>query len=50
MSMEYIVPTLRIDVNTLMKDVDVVEEILSQLIQLEEYHFVAGYHQNVEKE
>ena len=32
-----------------MTDVDVVEEILIQLIQLEEEHFIAGFHQNVEK-
>ena len=48
--MEYIVPSLSIVVITEMTDVGVVEERLSQLLQLEEYHFVAGYDQNVEKE
>ena len=32
-----------------MRDVNVVEEILSQLVQLEEERFVACFHQNVEK-
>ena len=48
--MKYIVPTLRIDVIAKMRDVGAVEERLSQLIQLEEYCFVEGYHQNIEKE
>ena len=33
-----------------MTDVDVVEEILLQLIHLEEERFIAGFHQNVEKQ
>ena len=47
MPMEYIVPSLRITMITKMTDVDAVEEIISQLVQLEEELFVAGYHQNV---
>ena len=48
--MEYIVPRLRIVVIIEMMDVNVVEEILSQLLQLEEEFFVAGFHQSVEKQ
>ena len=33
-----------------MTDVSVVEEILSQLVQLEEYHFVTGFHKKIEKQ
>ena len=50
MPMEYIVPILRIVVITYMTYIGVVEEILSQLVQLEEDHFVVGDHQNIEKE
>ena len=50
MPMEYTVPNLRIVEITEMTDVGAVEERLSQLIQLEEECFVAGYHQNIEKE
>ena len=50
MSMEYIIPSLKIVVITKMEDVGVVEERLSQLVQLvqlEEYRFFASYHQGV---
>ena len=50
MPMKYIVPNLRIDTITEMIDVGAIEEILSQLIQLEDERFVAGYHQNIENE
>ena len=50
MPMEYIVPILIITAITKLTYVDAVEERLSQLVQLEEEHFVIGYHQNVEKE
>ena len=50
MPMEYIVPSLRIVAITEMIDVGAIEGILSQLLQLEEVHFVLGYHQRVEKE
>ena len=33
-----------------MIDTDAVEEILAQLIQMEEECFIAGFHQNVEKQ
>ena len=48
--MEYIVPSLRIVVVTEMTDIGVVEERLVQLIQMEEEHFIFGFHQNVEKQ
>ena len=48
--MEYIVPSLRINSITEMKDVGTIEEILSQVLQLEEYLFIISYHQRVEKE
>ena len=50
MPMEYIVQCLRVAALTEMIDVDVVEERLLQLIHLEEERFIAGFHQNVEKE
>jgi len=43
-SMEYIIPSLRVVVFTDMKNFDADEERLSQLIQLEEDRFVAGFH------
>ena len=49
MSMEYMVPYLRIVVITKMIDVGVVKERLLELVQLEEDIFVIGYNQNVEK-
>ena len=48
--MEYFVPSLSIVAITKLKYVGAVEERMSHLIQLEEDHFVAGYHQNLEKE
>ena len=48
--MEYIVPSLRIAAVTKMIDMGAVEERLAQLIQMEEEHFIAGFHQNVEKQ
>ena len=50
MPMEYIVPSLRIDAITEMIDLGAIEEILSQLLQLEEDLFMVGYYQRVEKE
>ena len=47
MPLEYIVPSLRIAAINEMTNVGVVEEILSQLIQVEEYRFVAGYQQGL---
>ena len=49
MPMEYIVHMIMIVVITEIIDVGVVEERLLQLVRLEEEHFVAGYHQNIEK-
>jgi hypothetical protein len=43
--MEYLVPSLRIATFTNMDDIDVVKESLTQLIELEEDRFIAGFHQ-----
>ena len=50
MPMEYIILSLRVAAIIEMRDVDVVEERLLQLIHLEEERFIAGFHQNVEKQ
>ena len=50
MPMEYIVPSLRIDAETSMDDGKVLEERITQLIQLEEDHFIVGFHQRVAKD
>ena len=50
MTMEYIVPIPRVFVITQMTYVGAIEEILLHIVQLEEDHFVVGYHQNVENE
>ena len=41
--MEYIIPSLRIAIVTSMDDATELEERAMQLIQLEEYHFIAGF-------
>ena len=48
--MEYIIPSLRIAKATDMDDVEALEEHITQLIQLEEDHFIAGFHQQVVKD
>ena len=48
--MEYIVLSLQIAALTEMKNTNAVEELLMQLIQIEEERFIAGFHQNVEKQ
>ena len=48
--MEYIVPSLRIVALTKMTDTGAIEERLVQLVQMEEDRFIAGFHQNVEKQ
>ena len=48
--MEHIVSSLRIVVLMEMIGRDVVEQRLSQLVQMEEERFVAGFHQTVEKQ
>ena len=50
MPVEYIVPIIRVAAITKMTDFYVVEERLLELIHLEEEHFIAGFHQNVEKQ
>jgi hypothetical protein len=48
--MEYLVPRLRISTFIDMDDLDVVQERLAQLVELEEDSFIAGFHQQVQKE
>jgi hypothetical protein len=48
--MEYLVPSLRIVAFIDMDDTDVVQERLAQLVELEEDRFIAGFHQQVQKE
>ena len=48
--MEYIVRSLRIASLTDMNDGYVVEQRLSQLVQMEEECLVAGFHQTIEKQ
>ena len=50
MPLEYIVLSLRIVTITEMTNVGAIEEILSQLVQLEEDCLICNYHQRVEKE
>jgi len=47
--MEYIVPSLRITMITGMADRGALEEWLTQLEELEEELFLAGFHQQVQK-
>jgi hypothetical protein len=48
--MEYLVPSLRIVSFAGMDNTGVVRESLSQLVELEEDIFVAGFHHQVQKE
>jgi hypothetical protein len=48
--MEYLVPRLRITAFTSMDDTGTVQERLAQLLELEEDIFIAGFHQQVQKE
>jgi hypothetical protein len=48
--MEYLVPRLRIVSFIDMDDTDIVQERLAQLVELEEDKFIAGFHQQVQKE
>jgi hypothetical protein len=48
--MEYLVPSLRIVAFTDMDDPHVVQERLTQLVELEEDRFIVGFHQQVQKE
>jgi hypothetical protein len=48
--MEYLVPSLRIATFTGMDDTDAIQERLTQLMELEEDRFIAGFHQHVKKE
>jgi hypothetical protein len=48
--MEYLVLSLRIAAFTGMDDTDVVQDRLMQLMEIEEDRFIAGFHQQVQKE
>jgi hypothetical protein len=48
--MEYLVPSLRIVAFTDMDDTGAIHERLSQLVELEEDRFIAGFHQQIQKE
>jgi hypothetical protein len=48
--MEYLVPSLRIAAFTEMDDTGVVQNRIAQLMELEEDIFIAGFHQQVQKE
>ena len=51
MPMEQIVPSLRITAaTTRMYDDATLEECMAQLIQLDEDHFIMGFHQLIEKD
>lgn len=50
MSMEYIVPSLRIAVTTGIADHATLEERITQSEELEEERFLAGFHQQVQKQ
>lgn len=50
MPMEYIVPNLRIAALMDMADHEALEEWLASLVELEEDRFLAGFHQQVQKE
>ena len=49
-AMEYIAPSLRIVALTGMDDAEALEERIAQLVQIEEDHFIAGFHQQVAKD
>ena len=49
MPMEYIVPSLKIAALTDLVDEETIEERLLHLVELEEDKFVAGFHQQVQK-
>ena len=49
MPMEYIVPSLKIATLTDMEDGEIVNERLLNLVKIEEDRFVAGFHQQVQK-
>jgi hypothetical protein len=48
--MEYLVASLRITTFIDMDDIDAIQERFAQLVKLEEDQFIAGFHQQVQKE
>jgi hypothetical protein len=49
-SMDYLVPSLRIVSFTDMDDTDAIHERLEWLVELEEDRFITGFHQQIQKE
>ena len=49
MPMEFIVPILRIVAMTNLTNINAVRSRFEELIELKEYIFIAGFHQNVQK-
>ena len=47
MPMEYVVPSLRIAMMTNMANEQTLNERLMHVVELEEDHFIAGFHQKV---
>jgi len=47
MPMDYIVPSLRIAMLTNMEDEETLSERLVHIVEMEEDHFIAGFHQQV---
>ena len=47
--LDYLIPSLRIETITNMKERDTTQEILSQLMELEEDLIIASFHQEVHK-
>jgi hypothetical protein len=47
---EYLVPSLIIVAFTDMDATGIVQERITQLVELEEHRFIAGFHQQVQKE
>jgi len=50
MPMEFIIPNLYIAAITKLIDLGAMENNLSELMELEEYCFIVGFHQQVKKE
>jgi len=49
MPMEYIMPSLRIEIVTYMADIDIMKERMLQILALKEDNFIVGFHKQVQK-
>jgi len=47
--MEYIMPSLRIEIVTYMADIDIMKERMLQILALKEDNFIVGFHKQVQK-